>query len=52
MVIMEALRLYRPAAFTMQACAEDNCLPGTDFIVMKIVMSLFPITVFHRCEGI
>merc|ERR550534_3498526 len=48
MVIMEALRLYGPAAFTMRACAEDYCLPGTDFTVRKNDMLLFPSTVFHR----
>ena len=52
MVIMEALRLYGPAAFTMRACAEDYRLPGTDFTVRKNDMLLFPSTVFHRCEGI
>lgn len=50
MVIMEALRLYGRAAFTMRACAEDYCLPGTDFTVRKNDMLLFPSRVFHRCE--
>ena len=50
MVIMEALRLYGPAAFTMRACAEDYCLPGTDFTVRKNDMLLFPNEAFHRCH--
>ena len=49
MVIMEALRLYGPAAFTMRACAEDYRLPGTDFTVRKNDMLLFPNEAFHRC---
>merc|ERR1711990_1399978 len=48
MVVMETLRLYGPAAFTMRACNEDYRLPGTDFTVRKNDMLLFPNEAFHR----
>ena len=50
MVVMETLRLYGPAAMTMQACNEDYRLPGTDFTVRKNDMLLFPNEAFHRCH--